>query len=153
MVKYHTLTDRTYRYNKRSNIKCINELSSEINKKVEENNTIRRSLVDTVNKCKRINSSYCFVHKNYTDIYNSYNDLLQDFTNATNLNNELKNGNQELTNTNNILETRNTDLNNTLVSLETKYNDLLFKYDELLDEYVENEIQNENENENETKSI
>lgn len=45
MVKYHTLTDRTYRYNKRSNIKCINELSSEINKKVEENNTIRRSLI------------------------------------------------------------------------------------------------------------
>ena len=134
MVKYHTLTDRTYRYNMRSNIKCINELSSEINKKVEENNTIRRLLVDTVNKCKRINSSYCFVHKNYTDIYNSYNDLLQDFTNTTNLNNELKNGNQELTNTNNILETKNADLNNTLVSLETKYNNLLFKYDELLDE-------------------
>ena len=146
MVKYHTLTDRTYRYNKRSNIKYINELSSEIKKKVEENTSIRRSLVDTINQCKRINSSYCFIHKNYTDIYNSYNDLLKDFTNATNLNNELKNGNQELTNTNNILETRNTDLNNTLVSLETKYNNLLFKYDELLDEI---EIQNEIE----TKSI
>ncbi len=144
MVKYHTVTDREYRYNKRSNIKCINELSSEIKKKVEENTSIRRSLVDTINQCKRMNSSYCFVHKNYTEIYNSYNNLLEDFNKVTNLNKELTDGNKELTNV-------NTNLNDTLVSLETKYNDLLFKYDELLDEYVENQI--ENKQEEETKSI
>ena len=33
MLKYHTVTDREYIYNKRSNIKCNNELSSEIKKK------------------------------------------------------------------------------------------------------------------------
>lgn len=127
MVKYHTITDREYRYNTRSNIKCIRELTSEINKKVEENACIKRSLVDTINKCKRMNSSYCFVHKNYTEIYNSYNKLIQDFT-------SLKETNFNLTEENNTLK-------NSLQDVINKYNNLLGNYDELLEDYIKTETE------------
>ena len=76
MVKYHTYTDRTVRYINRCNNKFKNETTSEIKKKNEKISCLQRSIVENTNKVKRTLSSYNFIYKNYSEIYESYSKML-----------------------------------------------------------------------------
>jgi regulator of replication initiation timing len=148
MVKFHTFSDRTIRYNIRCNKKFSNEMSSQIKTKNVEISSIRRENVDILNKFRSLNSSYNFIYKNYTDLYNTYCRLVSDY-------NTLKRHELELINNNNSLKNENEVLKNTQsnTSQNLKDVDTLEDWERLQetnvdpdDEYYKCENENENEN-------
>tara|TARA_Y100001963_G_C6752076_1_gene434727 strand:- start:883 stop:1344 length:462 start_codon:yes stop_codon:yes gene_type:complete len=153
MVKYHTFTDRTVRYNIRSSRRYRREKEAEIKKRNEEISSLRRSLVENLNKLKRTMCSHNFMYKNYSDIYNSYNRLLEDYD-------TLKKGHEHLTSLNNSIYKKNTELYKFNSNLEDKYlskldeyNELKETYDELLNEYIDIKIKKEEISNSTSQSI
>ena len=122
MVKFHTFSDRTVRYNIRCDNKFKSEMKNKIDKKNNEIHYVMRDNVETLNKLKRLTSSYNFIYQNYTDLYNTYSRLVTDYNTLKkheleliNQNSSLKNENEALKNT----ETKATETVNTLEDWET----------------------------------
>mgnify|MGYP001277703519 CR=1 FL=1 len=113
MVKYHTYTDRTIRYTNRCAKKFKQSTESEIKKKSEEISTLRRSVVEEMNKWKRTLSSYNFMYNNYAQIYESYSKLLEENT-------ALKRSNEHITNENSTLKDQNVSLSNKIEAINNE---------------------------------
>lgn len=143
MVKHHTFTDRTVRYNVRSSRRYRREKEVEIKKKNEEISSLRRSLVENLNKLKRSLCSHNFIYKNYSDIYNCYDRLLEDYHSLQKHNDNLVSTNNTIYEKNEELFEINRDLENKYTSKLDEYNELKETYDELLNEYIDVKIKKE----------
>ena len=155
MVKYYTYTDRTVRYTNRCNNKFRNETASEIKKKNEEISSLRRANVETMNKVKRTLSSYNFIYKNYSEIYGSYEKLLEENAQTKQSNENLVNQIEYLTTQNSILSDSKRSVDHKNEELNTFIDELEQKYLELLDDYtvVKDKCNEKNENEYKYESI
>lgn len=110
MVKYHTYTDRTFRYTERCNKKFKNETYLDIKRKNEEISTLRRSVVENVNKLKRTFGMYRSIYNEYLKIYDGYNSLVDLTTRLKQANENLASTNAELRQTNENLASTNAEL-------------------------------------------
>lgn len=142
MVKYHTYTDRTIRYTNRCSKKFKQNTESEFKKKNEEISTLRRSIVEEMNKWKRTLSSYNFMYNNYAQIYESYSKLLEE-------NAALKRSNEHITNENSNLKDQNMVLSNKIEAInnENKEFDNQFEDNQIEDKRLDSPEHEEKYNE------
>lgn len=131
MVKVHTFTDREYRYSNRCNNKLQRELSSTIIKSGHEYLNLFNLYKYYTIKNQKLNNSYDFLYNQYSHLFETNRsnvDLISEFQN------------------------KYVNKNNELILLTQKYNDLNEKYNQLIDEFVEDNLENENKNENENEN-
>tara|TARA_B110001450_G_scaffold125345_1_gene117961 strand:- start:2577 stop:3002 length:426 start_codon:yes stop_codon:yes gene_type:complete len=79
MGKIYTFSDRTYRYNSRTNKKLISDLNSEIKKKTEESKKNASGYLNNYNCLVRTNSYNQFIYSVYINLHNKYRDLYELF--------------------------------------------------------------------------
>ena len=133
MVKHHLISDRTFRYNRRVNIKDKLELNTIISKRDSDNKQLRTSLVVANNNVRNTLSSYNFIYKSYTDLYRLHFDLSDKYDN---------------------LFEHNTSLKEQITTLEDKLLRMKNDYDLLVDEFIELNEKSENKSlENSNKEI
>jgi regulator of replication initiation timing len=126
MVKFHTFSDRTVRYDLRCDKKFRTEMKNKIDIKNKEIHYVMRDNVETINKLKRLTTSYNFVYQNYTDLYNTYCRLVADYNTLKkheveliNENSSLRNENERLLQNTESNPTENLESVNTLEDWET----------------------------------
>ena len=119
MVKFHTFSDRSVRYNLRCDKQFKTEMKNKIDKKNNEIHYVMRDNVETLNKLKRLTSSYNFVYQNYTDLYNTYCRLVADYNKLKKHELELINENSSLKNENETFKNNETNPTQNLESVNT----------------------------------
>ena len=80
MVKLYITTDRTFRYNVRSNNKHMSELHNLIKKKTDELHTCTENNRQNYNLVSRTNGFNRMIYSAYTELYNKYINLINDLT-------------------------------------------------------------------------
>jgi len=127
MVKLYITTDRTFRYNVRSNNKQISELNNLIKKKTNEMHMCIENNRHYYNLLSRTNGFNRWIYSTYTDLYKKYMILINDLTKCRN----------SLQETEDKLKKANEKYEN----LAGVYNENVTKYERLKNE--DNEIKEE----------
>lgn len=118
MVKFHTFSDRTVRYNLRCDKKFKTEIKNKIDIKNKQIQYVTRDNVETINKLKRLTGSYNFVYQNYSELYDTYCKLVSNFNKLKTHEIELINENSSLKNENEVLKNTQTKPTENVNSLE-----------------------------------
>ncbi len=84
MVKLYITTDRTFRYNVRSNNKQISELNNLIKKKTNEMHMCIENNRQYYNLLSRTNGYNKWIYSAYTELYKKYVNLIDDLTDCRN---------------------------------------------------------------------
>ena len=79
MVKLYITTDRTFRYNKRSNVKQISEMKHIIKKKTDEVHKCIEHNRQIVNILSRTNGFNRMIYNTYSELYKKYTSVIQNF--------------------------------------------------------------------------
>ncbi len=84
MVKLHIITDRTFRYNVRSNNKRFSELNNIIKKKTDDVNRYTEDSRQVYNSIARTNGFNRMIYNSYSELYKKYMELIGDFDKCRN---------------------------------------------------------------------
>ncbi len=113
MVKLYITTDRTHRYNVRTNNKQISELHNVIKKKTDEVHMCIENNRQNYNVLSRTNGFNRMIYTAYSELYKKYVNLIEDFnkcrTSLEATENKLQNVNEMYENLEDIYNERVTE--------------------------------------------
>jgi len=148
MVKTHVLTDRSYRYEKRTNMSNMRE----IQKTKTDKRRVQLILNKAVTTYNQMKNSYNFLYRQYCNLYdlhltsdnqntnliNSYNTLEADYY-------EKCDEYEDLSHEYGLLKNSHTDLNETYNNLNSQHTELKTNYDRVVNVLMEQCNSDENE--------
>lgn len=124
---YHICSERSWRYNKRSNVREQDHL----NNKIIVKNTVISQLREKLKENVTLQIHYDFLKECYNTTYNNFQNLYNTYTNIVH---KLNDSNQVNEKHKKLIEEVNETLNQKIENyerLQEKYNELRQKYEEL----------------------